>query len=162
MTSNKGKKKIRIIVAVSAALGFVFIGIRLANRMVVPRGLAEIDSQQLTDCPDKANCISSTATRSQHHVESIPFRAESSLAEVKQDLERLLQEIPRSRLVAQRQNYFHVEIRSLIFGFVDDLELLIDEDLRTIGVRSASRVGYSDLGVNRGRVEALRERYEQL
>ena len=52
----------------------------------------------------------------------------------------------------------HAEIRSPLFGFVDDLELRIDPDRARVDVRSASRVGRSDLGANRRRVEVLRER----
>jgi uncharacterized protein (DUF1499 family) len=68
----------------------------------------------------------------------------------------LVSELPRSRIVTETADYLHVECRSALFGFVDDLELHLRPAGGIIAVRSASRLGYSDLGVNRRRVEDLR------
>jgi uncharacterized protein (DUF1499 family) len=57
--------------------------------------------------------------------------------------------------------YLHAEVKSRVFRFVDDLELLLDPASGVVGIRSASRVGYSDLGVNRRRVETLRQQLIQ-
>jgi uncharacterized protein (DUF1499 family) len=65
--------------------------------------------------------------------------------------------LPRTTIVEERRGYLHAESRSLIFRFVDDLELQSSEAGDRVDVRSASRVGYGDMGVNRKRVEALRE-----
>jgi uncharacterized protein (DUF1499 family) len=64
--------------------------------------------------------------------------------------------LPRTRIVAESEGYLHAECRSALFRFVDDLELHLRADAGRIAVRSASRVGRSDLGVNRRRVEDLR------
>ena len=64
---------------------------------------------------------------------------------------------PRSRIVTQSDHYLHAEFRSRILGFVDDVEFLVDENNSVIQFRSASRVGYSDLGVNRRRMNELRD-----
>ena len=71
-----------------------------------------------------------------------------------------MSQMPRTTLVTENQNYLHFECRSRLFRFVDDLEFLIDPDARVIQVRSASRVGYSDLGVNRARVNQVRVAFE--
>ena len=65
--------------------------------------------------------------------------------------------LPRTRIVTLRDDYLHAECRSAWLGFVDDLELHLRAGDGVIAVRSASRLGYSDLGVNRARVESLRE-----
>ena len=65
--------------------------------------------------------------------------------------------MPRTTIVEERQGYLHAECTSRIFRFVDDLELLRSETGDRVDVRSASRVGYGDWGVNRARVESLRE-----
>jgi uncharacterized protein (DUF1499 family) len=62
----------------------------------------------------------------------------------------------RTRLVEERDDYWHVEFTTLIMRYVDDVEFRFDPKEPAIQVRSASRVGYSDLGVNRKRVEAIR------
>jgi uncharacterized protein (DUF1499 family) len=70
--------------------------------------------------------------------------------------------MPRSRLVSSRDGYLHAEFRSRLLGFVDDVEFSIDEAEQLIHFRSASRVGYSDLGVNRKRMEEFLRRYKDL
>jgi uncharacterized protein (DUF1499 family) len=61
-----------------------------------------------------------------------------------------------ARIVSQRPDYLHAEYQSKLMGFVDDLELYADPAAHRIEVRSASRLGYGDFGVNRARVDALR------
>jgi len=66
----------------------------------------------------------------------------------------------RVRIVTAGETYLHAEFTSAVFRFVDDVEFLLDDAEKVVHVRSASRVGHSDLGVNRKRVEALREAFE--
>lgn len=64
--------------------------------------------------------------------------------------------LPRTQIVSSTDEYLHVECRSAVFGFVDDLELHLRPQEKLIAVRSAARLGHSDFGVNRKRVEGLR------
>jgi len=64
--------------------------------------------------------------------------------------------LPRTQIVSESDGYLHAECRSAVFGFVDDLELHLRPQSDSIAVRSASRLGYRDFGVNRKRVENLR------
>ena len=64
--------------------------------------------------------------------------------------------MPRTRLVTEQENYWHVEFRSALFRFVDDVEFLFEPAASRIEVRSASRTGYSDFGVNRKLVDEIR------
>ena len=63
---------------------------------------------------------------------------------------------PRAKLVTEEESYLHYEFTSLIFRFVDDGEFLLDEEGSVINFRSSSRVGYSDMGANRKRIESIR------
>lgn len=101
--------------------------------------------------PDSPNCVSSRAnpTDRLHHVE--PLRG-TSLAAVR----RAMGELPRVELVEESGSYLHFVQTSLLFRFKDDVEFEAEGDV--VHVRSASRVGRGDLGVNRRRVEALRAR----
>jgi uncharacterized protein (DUF1499 family) len=67
-----------------------------------------------------------------------------------------LANLPRTKIITETADYIHMECSSAIFGFVDDFELHLRAAQGVIAVRSASRLGYSDLGVNRKRVENLR------
>jgi uncharacterized protein (DUF1499 family) len=64
-------------------------------------------------------------------------------------------------VVARTESYLHAEFTSLFFRFVDDVEFLVDDAAKVIHVRSASRLGRSDLGVNRKRVERIRARWRE-
>ncbi len=64
-----------------------------------------------------------------------------------------------SRITEEKPGYLHAEFRSALFGFVDDVEFRMDEAHGRIDVRSASRTGYYDFGVNRRRVEEIRKRF---
>ena len=73
-------------------------------------------------------------------------------------LRRILESMSRVRVTVATDTYLHAEFTSLLFRFVDDLELLVDDEAGVVHVRSATRIGASDLGANRRRVENLRRR----
>ena len=109
----------------------------------------------LAPCPSRPNCVCSDADPGDSHYVA-PFTLVMSAAEAWRLVCRVIEKRPRVRVVAQTDESLHAEFRSRIFRFVDDLELRLRAAERLIAVRSASRLGYSDLGVNRKRVETLR------
>jgi uncharacterized protein (DUF1499 family) len=114
---------------------------------------------RLAPCPESPNCVSSQASDEEHRVESLPLKG--SPAQTRALLVKLLANEPRVRLIEQSADYLRAEFSSQLLRFVDDVEFLIGE--QAVDVRSASRLGYSDLGVNRKRIEHLRQRFgEQL
>ena len=119
----------------------------------VPNNLG-LAGGKLAPCPDTPNCVSSAATDPRHAI--APFALDRSPGAAKEELKQATGKLPRAKLVSETENYLRFEFRSLIFRFVDDVEFHLDETTKTIYVRSASRVGHSDLGVNRRRVEAIR------
>jgi uncharacterized protein (DUF1499 family) len=109
----------------------------------------------LAPCPSSPNCVSSEADPGDsHHV--APFELALPAADAWRLVRQVIEEQPRTRIVAYTERSLRAEFRSRIFRFVDDLELQLRVDEGIIAVRSASRIGYSDLGVNRKRIEALR------
>jgi uncharacterized protein (DUF1499 family) len=112
---------------------------------------------RLAPCPSTPNCVSSQATDREHTIE--PFIYESSLAEAKTRLKRVLAGRPRTRLIAETENYLRYEFTTRYWRFVDDAEFYFDDDAKCVHVRSASRVGRSDYRVNRKRVEKIRARF---
>ena len=107
------------------------------------------------------NCVSSQADPSdaQHYIAPIPFKG--SAADAMAAARRAVQSMERATIVAEAPNYLYAECRSRLLGYVDDLELYFEERAGVFHVRSASRLGRRDFGVNRKRVEALRERMER-
>lgn len=110
----------------------------------------------LAPCPDKPNCVNSRASRRLHAIEPLPVMGDP--ASSMQRLREIVSAMPRTEVITARADYLYAECASRLLGFVDDLEFQLDGD--TIHVRSASRLGYSDLGVNRKRVEGIRSAYE--
>jgi uncharacterized protein (DUF1499 family) len=129
---------------------FVVMGIQ--SRGGAAPGMAEA---RLKPCGAQPNCVSSGATTgSQHHV--APFRIQPDQANVAwADLVEVIA-VAGGEVQENAPPYLAATFRSRVFGFVDDLECLIDRDAGLIHVRSAARVGYSDMNVNRARVERLR------
>jgi uncharacterized protein (DUF1499 family) len=109
---------------------------------------------RLAPCPSGPHCVSSQATTERHSIEPLAYR--STPAETKRRLKAAVAALPRTRLVTETDNYMHYEVTTLILRYVDDLEFYFDDSARQVHVRSSSRVGYYDFGVNRGRVEAIR------
>lgn len=86
----------------------------------------------------------------------MPFQYRKSRSEAKEALKTVIAMLPRTKLVDEDASYLHYEFTSLLLRFVDDVEFLFDEATKTVHFRSASRMGYSDLGVNRKRMEQVR------
>ena len=110
---------------------------------------------KLPPCPASPNCVGSDATDAAHRVE--PYRLRVAPGEGWQALLEVVAALPRTTVVTKSEDYLHAESRSTLFGFVDDVEFQLRPADKTIAVRSASRLGYWDLGVNRRRVEQIRE-----
>ncbi len=110
-------------------------------------------------CPDTPNCVSSLDPRPGHAVAPLTFQGNWVAA--RERLVSLLAAMARTKVTAVEDRYIRAECRSRIFRFVDDLTFYFDPDQGLIHVRSAARVGKSDLGVNRKRVEAIRELWAQ-
>jgi uncharacterized protein (DUF1499 family) len=110
--------------------------------------------RMLRACPNKPNCVSTRATDETHAIAPFPYK--KPRAEAKEALKAVCTTLPRIKLVDEDESYLHYEFTSLLLRFVDDVEFLFDETTKTVQFRSASRTGYSDLGVNRQRMEQLR------
>jgi uncharacterized protein (DUF1499 family) len=113
---------------------------------------------RLSPCPNSPNCVSSQSTDSARFIE--PLRYTGRLADARQKLIDLLENSKRTRLISVETDYLHAEFRSLILNFVDDVEFYFSSEDPIVHVRSASRTGYYDFGVNRRRVERLRATFE--
>jgi uncharacterized protein (DUF1499 family) len=114
-----------------------------------------VTNGRLAVCPASPNCVSTQATDAEHRMQPIPLTG--SADEAMQRIQAVVAKMPRTKIVTAEDNYLHVEFQSALFRFVDDVEFLIDPDEQLIHFRSASRVGHSDFGVNRRRMEQFRK-----
>ncbi len=109
----------------------------------------------LAACPASPNCVSSKAADQQHRIAPLPFADQPEAAFAR--LKKLLQQRPDTTVIEERPGYLRVEMRTTLF--VDDAEFLLDAERQVVQVRSSSRLGYSDLGKNRSRMEEIRRRF---
>jgi uncharacterized protein (DUF1499 family) len=116
-----------------------------------------LNDGHLTPCPGRPNCVISQGGDTQHHIDPIVYEGQKTAAV--DMIKRVVQGMAGTRIVTQTAQYLHVEFRSRLMGFVDDVEFFFP-DTAVIHVRSASRVGYSDFGVNRKRLEEIRELFQ--
>ena len=113
-----------------------------------------IQNMIFSNCPDSPNCVSSDSSDKTHRVS--PYQFTVPPTEAWQAIRSLILKMPRTIIIEETDHYLHAECKSAVFGFVDDLELHLRKDEKIIAVRSASRKGHSDFGVNRRRIEDLR------
>ena len=134
-----------------------FCAILVAGCAGTPPGNLGINNGRLADCPGCPNCTSSQAADAKHIIEPIVYT--ETRKDALRTLVRVLETWPGTTFVKQTDSYVYVECRSKFFGFVDDVEFYFPDKEAVIHVRSASRLGYSDLGVNRKRIEAIRKAF---
>lgn len=129
-----------------------------------PRHLGMQADGSLKACrPGAGNCVCSQhprGARDPHHVQ--PFRYSGNAGDAMTRLLAVLLQQPRCRLVSTSPAYIHAEFQSALLGFVDDAEFLLAPADGLIHVRSAARLGLSDFGVNRARVEQIRESFDSI
>lgn len=107
----------------------------------------------LSPCPDSPNCVSSESGDPGHRIEPLQGTIE--------EISRIIKTMERSNIIVQNDQYLYAEFTSAIMRFVDDAEFLYDPVQKVVQVRSASRLGKSDLGVNRKRIEFIRSALNQ-
>lgn len=114
-----------------------------------------VEGGVLSPCPPRPNCVSTMSLEERHTVS--PLRYNVSHDRVAGRIEDILKQMDGVFIKEVRSTYIWAECSSKMFGFVDDLELYFPKEEPVIHVRSAARTGYYDMGVNRKRVEKLRE-----
>jgi uncharacterized protein (DUF1499 family) len=134
-------------------------GIVVLSVITAPRAhpSTQIEQKRLAPCPDTPNCVSTYAVDEIHAI--APMRYVGSRDAAKARLLDIIEAMPRSMLVEKSEDYLRVEFRTRIFRFVDDVEFLIDDDDKLIHYRAAARLGRSDLGVNRRRMERIHQAF---
>lgn len=126
------------------------LSITLLGLTACSQGVTTMTDRSQSPCGDKPNCVSTQDTRAEYNLTPFTLTDSSNIDAI----EQIALELPGAKTAVKEGNYIRVECTSKIMRFVDDLELKVEGD--QLIVRSESRVGYSDFGVNRKRAEQLR------
>lgn len=115
---------------------------------------------KLAACPASPNCVVSQGADEEHAIAPIAYTTDRETA--RKNLIDILGVVPRTTLITQNDDYILAESESRLMGFVDDTEFYLPKGEKVIHARAAARLGESDLGVNRRRIEQIRLAFEDL
>jgi len=121
-----------------------------------------VNNGKLTACPNSPNCVSSQSPSSDETHFIQPLKYTSTTEKALADLKNVIESEDRTTIINETSDYLYAEFKSALMGYVDDVEFYLDSSINTIHVRSASRLGQSDLGVNRKRIETIRTKLNQM
>jgi uncharacterized protein (DUF1499 family) len=144
-----------VVILILVAASFILAVFSLKAKK--PDDLGVKDGK-LLPCSDASNCVCSTDNDELHQIEPLTFTGDPKDAMAR--LRAVLANQSRTRIVKEDPDYLQVECTSLVFRYVDDVEFYQDRKEKKIHVRSSSRAGKYDFGVNRRRVEAIRKAFD--
>jgi uncharacterized protein (DUF1499 family) len=112
-----------------------------------------VNNGRLSPLSRKPNCVSTQADSADKRIAAIEYR--HSLSDQMQRIIRVIESMPGAKIKQCEGGYLYAVFTSRLMRFKDDVEIFLDDESKTLHFRSASRVGYSDLGVNRKRYETF-------
>jgi uncharacterized protein (DUF1499 family) len=113
---------------------------------------------KISSCPDKPNCVSSLEEDKDRRVPPLAYSGDMEQARGR--ILEILKGFDRIKIVVSEKDYIHAESRSALFRFVDDVQFYFPPGEKIVHVKSAARSGYYDFGVNRKRIDRIREKFE--
>ena len=143
----------RVLIGAGIVVALPVLGLAVLSVFSRRGSTTGLMNGRLRECPDSPNCVCSQG-RESHRI--APLRYSGSSVSAWEKLKQVIRNMPRTRIVKDEDGYLHATFESAVFRFIDDVEFQLSPVEGVINVRSASRVGHSDLGVNRRRVEVLR------
>ncbi|MFT4552067.1 MAG: hypothetical protein ACI9S8_000689 [Chlamydiales bacterium] len=112
--------------------------------------------EKFVPCPNSPNCINSKSDNPTHTIDPLLYEGKEHPFSL---LIPIIEKMSGTSIITQEENYLHVEFRSMLFSFVDDVEFSYEAENKLIHIRSASRSGYYDFGANRKRLERIRKHF---
>lgn len=159
---NLLKKMLYLIIALLVVVALA-LGVLIASNTSIFAGSRPdnlgLQAGRLTSCPSSPNCVSSYSEDAEHGI--APLTYDSSGEEALANLKTIINSLEGANIVSETDNYLYAEFSSKLMGFVDDVEFYLDPEANVIQARSASRLGQSDLGVNRQRIETIRAKLHE-
>ncbi|MEC3884978.1 DUF1499 domain-containing protein [Halobacillus sp. HZG1] len=119
-----------------------------------------VKNGRLSECPTSPNCVSTQTDQEEKRMDALVFTKD--LETTKSLIKEILSERQRTTIETENENYIHAVVESKWIKFKDDVEFYFDQKDEVVHFRSASRVGYSDFGVNKNRMEAISQHYDSM
>ena len=144
-----------MMIVIAGLLVLVLVALAVMGQRSRSGSAPGLDGGRLTRCADRPNCVGSEYPDDEAHLVAPLSYSDGQREAARAALAGIIADMGGD-LVVDESSYLTATFRSRVFGFVDDLEIRFDTEMPIIHLRSASRVGYSDRGVNRKRVKRLR------
>lgn len=142
-----------LIPALAVLIGLFFLARWLVEtQSPTPDTLGIVDGR-LAACPASPNCVSTRDSDAQHAI--APLTYDGSTADARARILAILEADPQATIITSEPDYIHAEFRSPFWQFIDDVEFQFEEGSGEVQFRSASRLGYGDMGANRDRMQAI-------
>lgn len=119
-----------------------------------------VKNGRLSECPTSPNCVSTQTDQEEKRMDALVFTKD--LETTKSLIKEILSERQRTTIETENENYIHAVVESKWIKFKDDVEFYFDQKDEVVHFRSASRVGYSDFGVNKNRMGAISQHYDSM
>lgn len=149
-------KVLKMIFYFIGALVLVVVLQMVIKNSITPSNIG-ITNGELAPLPKSPNCVSSFAIEKDKFVEPLPFVGDFETS--KKQLLDAMKSYGEMEIITDEGSYVHVVFTTGKMKYHDDVELLFDLTLEKINYRSASRVGYSDMGLNKERYSAIKSDY---
>ena len=143
------------VIGIVVIVGVILIVLSTASRKQPELGLL---NDQLRPCPTSPNCVCSEQQVEGTFVEPLSYTTPA--VDARRSIKQAIVETG-GVIVTEQNGYLHARYVTPLMRFVDDVELRLDENNQLIHIRSASRVGHSDLGANRKRVARIRTAFDK-
>ena len=111
----------------------------------------------LLPCPSSPNCVSTLDADAKHSMKPMPYL--KARHESMEEILKIIHHMSRSQVLESSDAYIHASFKTAVFRFIDDVEFFFDDEARLVHFRSASRLGYHDLGKNRRRMNEICAKY---
>ncbi len=149
---------VRLVIGVGIAAIVITAVMAILARVVKSPANLGVRNGKLAPCPNSPNCVSTQSQDPRHQIDPIPYTM--SPAEAKATLVQIIRSMERTQIIRDDPTYIHAEFRTKGIGYVDDVELTLDQEAGVIHFRSSARLPYYDFGVNRKRMEEIRAAFE--
>jgi uncharacterized protein (DUF1499 family) len=138
------------------ALVIVVLSLGVIKNNKTPNGLG-VNNGKLAEISKKPNNVSSQTNEKEKYVEPLNFI--DDLAKSKAKIINILNEYPGAKIIKNENNYIYAVFTTGTMKYKDDVEFYFDENSNVIHYRSSSRIGYSDMGLNRKRYNIIAQKY---
>ncbi|ACK67771.1 protein of unknown function DUF1499 [Rippkaea orientalis PCC 8801] len=158
------RRLLRVMIILGVFIVFIAVRVIFPDSPTIFAGTQPsnlgVSQDKLALCPLTPNCVSSQSQDTEHYIDPIVYQGSPKTAIA--SLQEIINQQEQTKIITVNDQYLYAQFSSRWLGFVDDVEFYLNDNKKVIEVRSASRLGESDFGVNRQRIETIRQQFNSI